>query len=66
MYASDATLSKIYIGPLVALSGGIILELAYVLQLRKKQKLSNLVVLIVLPILIAAILIKYPSFFYHV
>jgi hypothetical protein len=61
---NHATLSKIYIGPLVALSGGIILELAYALHLRRKQMLPNFIGLIVLPIIVTVILVEYPSLFY--
>jgi len=66
MYASAATLTAIFIGPLVALAGGIIMSSGDVAAIynRRKQIYSALV-LIVAPLVIGYILYHNPSITYN-
>lgn len=66
MYASAATLSAIFIGPLVALAGGIIMSSGEIASAsRKKQVIGPAIAFIVVPLILAYLFLYYPSVTYN-
>ena len=65
LYAIQATLSKVYIGPLATLFGGLLLELGYALNSGRRYRVSNIVYFVIIPIIITIILLKVPSITYN-
>ena len=66
LYASAATLSNIFIGPLVALAGGIIMSSGEIISAsRKKQMIGYVIAFIVVPLILAYIFLYYPSITYN-
>ena len=65
IYASQATLTKVFIGPLAAILGGLLLELGYALNSGRRQKTMNLIYFVIIPIVITIVLLKFPSITYN-
>lgn len=66
LYASAATLSTIFIGPLVALAGGIIISSGEIASVsKKKHMVGPAIAFIVVPLILAYAFLYYPSITYN-
>jgi hypothetical protein len=66
LYASAATLSPIFIGPLVALAGGMVMSSGETISAsRKKTMIGSAIAFIIVPLIIACIFLYYPSVIYN-